>query len=376
MRVVFIDGKKYSFTLTKMSCNSLRWNVVLSIIVFTLVGVARGVEVEVDEVIEAPVTFDPILAEGNTSVYQSWLDLCVTDSKCAELYGLSETTSLTQFIHLITLTDPFSSSSGGGPDYLENALVYNIYNNTPEEINALILLQQMKLAILCSNFVCGINEKPKVVNGTVKCNPLPGRSPSDRNAEDIILKFMLYTGSLVILVYIVKSAYTFSNESWKESIKAYLRLHPRIPQGRNPGDGTNDGNGGNLLATQTTPSSARMDMELSERAGASILRKRTTLGESPHGTSRYEDEHDDDDGDVGDVGARDEETPSLRALPSVYIPRTTSSHQPLLASTSSYTPLDMSKSLGVGSRLPQRPSSGKGKGGGKRLGMLKKNRRT
>jgi hypothetical protein len=190
-----------------------------------LYGIARGVEVPVDEVIEAPGNFTPTLAEGDEAVYERWMDLCMADSKCSELYGLSETTNLMQFIHLITLTSPFP----GDPLYSENALVYNIYGKTPEELEEQILVDQMKLGILCSNFVCGVNEKPTVTNGTVTCNPLPGRSPSDRNIGDVVLKILIAAGSLMLLVYIIKSGYLFSNESWKTSIQAFIQTHPQPP---------------------------------------------------------------------------------------------------------------------------------------------------
>jgi hypothetical protein len=196
---------------------------VLFLVLFGIYGVARGVIVPVDEVIEAPANFTPTLAEGDEAVYQRWLDLCEADSKCSELYGLSETTNLMQFIHLITLTDPFP----GDPLYSENALVYNIYGKTPEELEEQILVDQMKLGILCSNFVCGVNEKPVVVNGTVKCTPLPGRSPSDRDLGDVVLKFLIAAGTLLLFVYVIKSAYIFAKDSWKDSIKAYIQTHPR-----------------------------------------------------------------------------------------------------------------------------------------------------
>jgi len=190
-----------------------------------LYGRARGVVVSADEVIEPFGNFTPILATGEETVYERWMYLCAADSKCSELYGLSETTNLMQFIHLITLTSPFP----GDPLYSENALVYNIYGKTPEELEEQILVDQMKLGILCSNFVCGVNEKPVVTNGTVKCSPLPGRSPSDHNLQDVIIKILISAGSVLLLVYVIKTAYAFSKDSWNISVQAFIQTNPQPP---------------------------------------------------------------------------------------------------------------------------------------------------
>lgn len=193
----------------------------LSLVFLVLItGIARGVEVAPNDTIEAPLDFSPIPAEGNDTVYEQWMELCKEDDKCSELYGLSETTNLQQFIHLITLVSPFP----GDPLYLENALVYNIYGKTLQEIENQTLVNQMKIGILCSNSACGINEKPTVKNGTVKCDPRPGRSPSDRNVEDIIIKILIAAGSLLLIVYVTKTGYSFSKDSWKASVQAYIQL--------------------------------------------------------------------------------------------------------------------------------------------------------
>ncbi len=188
----------------------------------TAVWKARGVEVDINETIEAPFGFIPTLAVGNDDAFQFFLDLCKTDSECSELYGVSVTTSFSQFVHLITLVDPFT----GSPVYQENARVHDIYGKTLQEIENNIMIDQMKLGMLRSQFVCGINEKPKIKNGTVRCDPLPGRSPSDRNLEDIIIFVLISAGSVLLFVYVAKTAYTFSKDSWKASMQAFIKEAP------------------------------------------------------------------------------------------------------------------------------------------------------
>ncbi|MHA1684509.1 MAG: hypothetical protein ACTSUE_26460 [Promethearchaeota archaeon] len=231
-----------------------------------MAGLARGIEVGLNETIEPPLGFDPTLAEGNETVYERWMDLCIADSKCSELYGLSETTNLQQFIHLITLVSPFP----GDPLYSENALVYNIYGKTPQAIENQTLVDQMKLRILCSNFVCGVNEKPVVKNGTVKCNPLPGRSPSDRNVEDVIIKLLIAAGSILLLVYVVKTGYTFSKDSWKASIQAFIQTQPPLPKSGNTTTTT-------MSQGNTTPANMRQG---GSNVGTPVARRYT--GTSTH----------------------------------------------------------------------------------------------
>lgn len=242
------------------------------VLFLSLVYTARGVEVGVNELIEAPGNFTPTLAEGDEAVYERWMELCDADSKCSELYGLSETTNLTQFIHLITLTDPFP----GDPLYSENALVYNIYGKTPKEIEEQILVDQMKLGILCSNFVCGVNEKPTVLNGTVKCSPLPGRSPSDSNLQDVIIKILISAGSLLLLVYVGKTAYVFSKDSWNISVKAFIQTHPRSPVSSSSSPGV-------LPSRSEIPSTSETIHNTSTPTGLSYPVKRTLHRGKPRG---------------------------------------------------------------------------------------------
>ncbi len=180
--------------------------------------IARGIVLSGNDTLDQPPSFVPTPAQGNYSVYETWMNICKNDTKCAELYGISQTTSITQFVHLITIANPFS----GGIKYLENARIYDLYGHTVEEIEKTILLYQMKLGILCSNFVCGVNEKPFVVNGTVHCNPLPGRTPSDTNIREIILDILIILGVVLLAVAIIKSGYQFSKDSWELSQKAIM----------------------------------------------------------------------------------------------------------------------------------------------------------
>ena len=196
-----------------------------------ILGWARGVEVETNETIDAPGDFTPTLAEGNATVFQSWLELCQSDPTCAAAYDLEETQDLESFIHLIQVVDPFP----GDPVFLENALVYEIYGKTPEQIEDTILVLQMVVNMLNSTIVCGVNEKHKIEDGTVTCEPLPGRSPSDRNVEDVILKILIAAGSVLLLVYVIKTGYSFSQESWDASVRAFIKMAPPLRGGTVPG---------------------------------------------------------------------------------------------------------------------------------------------
>lgn len=179
------------------------------------------IQVGVDQGIEAPILFSPIPLAGNLSAFQDLLDLCYSDSSCAQSYGLVEAQDLGKFIQLFQIANPFQ----GAPNYLENALVYTIYgNSTPTEISDYIQLLEMRVAILNRSDVCIGDEYPSPQNGTIKCVPYAGRSPSNRKVQDILGTLLLVVGCVFVSVHVVKFAYSTNKTSADMAIKALADL--------------------------------------------------------------------------------------------------------------------------------------------------------
>lgn len=191
------------------------------IVAFLSTRNVRAVEVDPDEGIEAPGSFSPTLLVGNMAAYQELMDLCSADTSCAQNYGLTQVQDLDKFTHLLEIADPFP----GDPNYLENAMVYTIYgNHTPREIGNYIKLLEMRVAILNRSDVCTGDEYASPINGTIQCTPYAGRSPSDREVQDVIINLLIVVGFFLIFVQVVKFGYQLNRGSWDASLRALAEI--------------------------------------------------------------------------------------------------------------------------------------------------------
>jgi hypothetical protein len=177
------------------------------------------VEVLLNETIDEPPGFTPTLLEGNLTAWQELLDVCLNDTSCAEIYGQSVTESLQTFIHLVIIVGGLKSD----PLVLQDALQESIYGKTLQEIANTITVLQLEVAMLKSNMVCGINEKPRLSKGnigTIECQPLPGRRQSDTTNITALSIFIIVAAFIVLCIVVIQGAYnvwTRSRMSVKKS---------------------------------------------------------------------------------------------------------------------------------------------------------------
>jgi hypothetical protein len=179
---------------------------VLVVFLALLCKYVKAVEVDFNDTIEAPAGFVPTSLLGNKTAFQQMLDICVADSSCAELTGQSVTQDLDTFIHIIQLVSPFVSD----PPDLESACVDFVFDKTLDQVCDKMTQLLIENAFLKSNFVCGLNERPRLdgeMNDTIKCDPLPGRAQADNVNISTVAIFVLLAAFVLLTVVVLKKAY-------------------------------------------------------------------------------------------------------------------------------------------------------------------------
>jgi len=90
------------------------------------------------------------------------------------------------------------------------------------------------VAILTRSDVCVGDEYPTPKNGTIKCIPYAGRSPSTRQVQDVIVTLIIVVGSILVFVQVSKFAYQLNKGSWDASLRAISQLENMAQDGMGP----------------------------------------------------------------------------------------------------------------------------------------------